>query len=80
MSFAATLVLADAVVAGIGIIAAVAIAFGVSGVTASLGFIWAAFRSRSRFAVVTVSLATVGMGVSLLFLWWGASFWWLFFF
>lgn len=72
--------LADVVVVGLGIAAVVAIILGGLGAAASIGFIRTALRSRGGVNAIVACLASAGLGVSLLLLWWGISFWWPFIF
>jgi hypothetical protein len=74
------LLLADIVVAGLGIAAVAAIAFGSLGAAAGVAFIRAALRSRGGFSAISGCLATGGLVIALVLLWWGCSFWWPFVF
>lgn len=74
------MLLADVVVAGLAIVAAVAVILGGLGVAAALGFIRAFVRSRSKWNVPGGCLATLGLVVATLLLFWGLSFWWPFVF
>jgi hypothetical protein len=69
------MLLADVVVAGLAIAAAVAVLFGALGAAAAVGFIRASLRSRGAWNVTVGCLATLGLVVSLVLLWWGVSFW-----
>jgi hypothetical protein len=70
------LLLADVVVAGLGIVAVGAIIFGAVGALAAVGFIRATLRSRGVFNAISGCLAGVGLVVALILLWWGVFFWW----
>ena len=69
-------ILADVVVAGLGIGALAAIVFGALGAAAAVGFMRAALRSHGGFNALSGCLATIGLVIALILLWWGVSFWW----